>query len=144
MIARSLVAQEALKWKGTPFHHQASLKGVGVDCIGLVCGVADALGLPEAKRWREDIRYRGYGRLPVPSKLLAACSEYMDQIVNPGLGDVLLFTFMKEPMHFGIITQTSPRYLVHAYETIGHVTEHRIDEKWERRIVGSYRLRGVE
>ena len=31
-------------WLGTPYHHQASLKGVGCDCLGLLRGV-----------WREVI-----------------------------------------------------------------------------------------
>ncbi len=42
---------EALTWIATPYRHQASLKGVGCDCIGLVRGVWRALsgedvGLP--------------------------------------------------------------------------------------------------
>jgi NlpC/P60 family putative phage cell wall peptidase len=33
------VVNEALTWLGTPYHHQAALKGVGADCLGLVRGV---------------------------------------------------------------------------------------------------------
>lgn len=29
---RAAVAQEALAWLGTPYHHHARIKGVGVDC----------------------------------------------------------------------------------------------------------------
>lgn len=29
----------ARSWLGTPYHHQASLRGVGCDCLGLVRGV---------------------------------------------------------------------------------------------------------
>lgn len=37
----------ARTWLGTPYRHQASLKGVGCDCLGLVRGVyADAYGRP--------------------------------------------------------------------------------------------------
>jgi hypothetical protein len=39
---------ETRAWLGTPFHWQASRKGVGCDCKGLVWGVARALGMPEA------------------------------------------------------------------------------------------------
>jgi NlpC/P60 family putative phage cell wall peptidase len=36
-------------WLGTPYRHQASLKGVGCDCLGLVRGVyAEAYGRPAA------------------------------------------------------------------------------------------------
>ena len=39
MISRSLIVAEARDWIGTPYRHQASLKGVGCDCLGLVRGV---------------------------------------------------------------------------------------------------------
>lgn len=32
----SKVVESARKWLGTPYHHQASLTGVGCDCIGLI------------------------------------------------------------------------------------------------------------
>ncbi len=35
------VIAEARTWLGTPWHHQASVKGVGCDCIGFVRGVAE-------------------------------------------------------------------------------------------------------
>jgi len=43
----SLVVAEALTWLGTPYRHQASLKGVGCDCLGLVRGVWRAVYGPE-------------------------------------------------------------------------------------------------
>ena len=42
----ALVA-EARSWIGTPYRHQASLKGVGCDCLGLLRGVWRALIGPE-------------------------------------------------------------------------------------------------
>jgi NlpC/P60 family putative phage cell wall peptidase len=39
MIARSAVLAEAREWIGTPYMHQASAKGAGCDCLGLVRGV---------------------------------------------------------------------------------------------------------
>ncbi|MEQ1817364.1 MAG: NlpC/P60 family protein [Terricaulis sp.] len=43
MIARSAVLVEAREWIGTPYQHQASAKGAGCDCLGLVRGVWRAL-----------------------------------------------------------------------------------------------------
>ncbi len=37
--SRSDIVAEALSWVGTPYRHQASLKGVGCDCLGLIRGV---------------------------------------------------------------------------------------------------------
>lgn len=144
-VSRTAVVREARRFMGTPFVHQASLRGIGCDCIGLVVGVASELGLPEAAAWKRDLRFMGYGRLPVPTKLLEACNVYLDRIeVNrAGLGDVLLMTFMREPMHFGIISDTEPFYMIHSYATAGHVVEHILDEKWRQRVLYAFRLRGV-
>ncbi|MEX0853648.1 MAG: peptidase P60 [Bauldia sp.] len=42
-LRRSQVVAEALSWVGTPYCHQASLKGTGCDCLGLIRGVWRAL-----------------------------------------------------------------------------------------------------
>ncbi|MFL5163197.1 MAG: peptidase P60, partial [Microvirga sp.] len=34
-----LILAEARSWIGTPYRHQASLKGIGCDCLGLLRGV---------------------------------------------------------------------------------------------------------
>jgi hypothetical protein len=48
-------------WLGTPWHRNASLKGVGADCVGVVAGTALALGLPV--RYRSDYPQRPDGSL---------------------------------------------------------------------------------
>ena len=40
---RTRIVAEARAWIGTPYRHQASLQGVGCDCLGLVRGVWRAL-----------------------------------------------------------------------------------------------------
>jgi NlpC/P60 family putative phage cell wall peptidase len=39
MISRHAILAEAREWIGTPYQHQASAKGAGCDCLGLVRGV---------------------------------------------------------------------------------------------------------
>ncbi len=36
---RAGIVEAARQWIGTPYHHQASVRGVGTDCLGLVRGV---------------------------------------------------------------------------------------------------------
>ena len=36
---REAVLVEAAGWLGTPYQHQASVRGVGCDCLGLVRGI---------------------------------------------------------------------------------------------------------
>src|SRR4051812_1881115 len=38
-LTRAAIVAEARAWIGTRYRHQASLKGVGCDCLGLVRGV---------------------------------------------------------------------------------------------------------
>ena len=40
---RNRIVAEARGWIGTPYMHQASLKGVGCDCLGLLRGVWRAI-----------------------------------------------------------------------------------------------------
>ena len=40
---RAAVVAEARRWVGTPYRHQASVRGAGADCLGLVRGVWRAL-----------------------------------------------------------------------------------------------------
>ena len=38
-LKRADIVDEARKWIGTPYRHQASRMGVGADCLGLIRGV---------------------------------------------------------------------------------------------------------
>jgi len=38
-LLRSAIVDEARKWIGTPYRHQASVVEVGADCLGVVRGV---------------------------------------------------------------------------------------------------------
>ncbi len=38
-IARTAIITEGLSWVGTPYLHQASAKGAGCDCLGLIRGI---------------------------------------------------------------------------------------------------------
>lgn len=42
--ARERILAEARSWLGTPFHHKGRIKGVGVDCGGLIYSVFNACG----------------------------------------------------------------------------------------------------
>lgn len=145
MTTRERIAARARSLIGIPFGHQGWSR-VFIDCIGVVVVVGLEEGIPEAPAWLADQEFKGYSRLPNVQKLLKAGRKYLNPIEHAaaGLGDILLFSFFGEPMHFGIISQEQPRRLmVHAYALVGSVCENGIDQKWQRRIVGAYRYRGV-
>lgn len=146
MNTRAHVVATAKEWLGTRWLHQASLKGVGTDCIGLIAGVAAECGVAEADKWAHDPHRQNYGREPDHKMLLAACDAYLDRIAFAAAvpGDVLLFRFAAEPQHFGILSRRAPDYVIHAYAQARKVVENRLDELWRSRLVAVYRLRGLD
>jgi NlpC/P60 family putative phage cell wall peptidase len=108
MTTPAEIVAEARAWLGTPFVWQASLKGVGCDCKGLVAGVARELGLAAGESLHA--RLADYGRR-VPIKLLqAGLAANLVRVTEPEPGDVLLLTMGGSPQHLAI----------HAGETVIH------------------------
>lgn len=117
---------------GVPFRHQGrSLSGL--DCAGLIVHVARSFGL-------ECIDGEAYSRHPSGGMLEATLDSQpcLVRVSEKQPGDVLLMRFAKDPQHLGIFTGDT---LIHSYEKVGKVCEHRIDEAWARRIVRVYRFK---
>lgn len=142
-VTREAIVSTAREWIGTRWHHQQSCKGVGCDCIGLISGVGRELGFASAKAFRNDPRFKGYGRVPDVAMTRAAIAEYLDPVDVAQSGDVLFMNHEKQviPHHFGIVS--GPDYMIHAWAGARKVTEHRIDEKWRKRIVAAFKFREI-
>jgi NlpC/P60 family putative phage cell wall peptidase len=142
---RVAIVDEARAWLGTKWSHQASLKGVGCDCIGLIVGVARELDLSPDDVREFGLCYGGYGRQPDAEMLLEATGRFLVPVERDELqtGDILLFRFDREPQHFGILSRRDPDYVIHAYAMAWRVVEMRLDELWQSRIVRGYRYRDV-
>ncbi len=110
MTTAADIVAEARSWIDTPFHWQASVKGVGADCKGLIWGVARELGLPESESvyaLRCD-----YG-VKVPVGLLReGMAAVFDRVRDPRPGDVLLLKIGHRAQHLGIHAGSS---LIHTY-----------------------------
>lgn len=141
-ITRHAIVEEARRWIGTPYHHQASLIQVGCDCLGLVRGVWRSVIGPEPEDpppyspdWAEA---KGAERLA-----LAAHRHFA--AIDPQqfrAGDVLLFRFRDHApaKHLGIAT--SATHMVHAHGG-ACVTETAIGSHWRKRIVAAFAFPGV-
>jgi hypothetical protein len=120
---------------------------VGVDCGGLVGGVAIALGIVPATWWRDvfDPQFGGYGRQPANGTLQRVCESFMRRVLAPDVGDVLLMRFADEPQHLGIVGDYAHGglSLVHALARAGRVVEHRLAPVWRARVVQGYSMPGV-
>ncbi len=138
-VSRETLVAVARGWVGTPFHHQAAVKGVGCDCIGLIRGVAAELGLSQGTF--DDKRYQGYSRTPNSRLLLRGLGESLTpvrggiQVTLPG--DILLFRIDAAPQHLAFKTDVG---MLHAYASKRRVVEHMIDGDWRRRFHGAWRL----
>ena len=128
------IIDTARGYLNTPFHHQARVKGVGIDCAGLLICVARDLGL-------EHYDVQGYSRVPSGNDFERHLSANLDRITEIETGCVLLMTFDVDPQHVAICTSTDT--IIHAYYDVRKVTEHRIDAMWRSRIRGIFRFRGV-
>lgn len=105
------VALEVERWAGTPFKDQASQKGVGCDCKGLLWGVARDLGFPEAESfYAAFIHYDLGSKRGLPHGLLVEGFEALfgraDEI-KPGR--ILLLNRGGKPSHIAIASRNEGR-----------------------------------
>jgi len=143
MIQRAQVVTCARTWIDTPYQHQARLRTVGVDCAGLVIGVARQLGIVA-----EDFDVQGYSPQPDGVSLLAWCDQSMRQIRQDELqpGDVVVVAFDKAPGHMGICGDYlhGGLSIIHALGiTAGRVVETRLVFERSMRFVRGYAMPGV-
>ncbi len=110
------IKREAESWLKTPYQHQASVKGVGCDCLGLVRGVYRALYGHEPERppaytpnWAEAGRQE---------TLADAAARHLDPVdlVEIQPGNVLLFRWRDglPAKHAGILI--TPERFIHAHD----------------------------
>jgi NlpC/P60 family putative phage cell wall peptidase len=142
MITRPTIVAETRAWLGTPYRHQASLKGVGCDCLGLVRGVWRAIigAEPEAvPAYASD-----WAEASNDETLAAAALRHLIAIEVPAAlpGDVLLFRWRAglPAKHAAILT--APALMVHAHDGAA-VAEVALAPWWRRRLAFAFRFPGV-
>jgi NlpC/P60 family putative phage cell wall peptidase len=129
-------------WIGTPYQHQASLKGVGCDCLGLLRGVwrqlrgAEPEDLPPySPDWSEATGAEA---------LRAALARHLDEIAPAQIapGDVVLFRMSpRSPAkHCGIVgEQAGALSLIHARQN-RRVREEALGAFWRARLAFAFRI----
>ena len=142
VVDTAVVIASARSWLGTPYHDQASLRGVGCDCLGLARGVwRDVVGdepfpiPPYSRDWGET----------GPREVLAEGARGMMPEIAPakaGPGTLVLFRMGRSTAptrtiakHVGILT-AADRF-IHSYERLG-VIEEALTLAWRRRIAFAF------
>ena len=129
---------EARLWLGTPYQHQASLRGVGCDCLGLVRGVWRALYGAEPETpppYRPDWAELG-GRELLDQALRRRLIPLDPAAARPG--DVLLFRMAPGVPAKHCAIASSDERMIHAYWGRACVESWR-GRWWRERLVGAFR-----
>ena len=127
----------ARSWLGTPYHDQASLKGVGCDCLGLARGVWREVVGPEP--FLIEPYSRGWGETGQIEVLAEGARRMMREIAMAEIGPGALVLFRMVPRaiakHVGVMT--GPDSFIHSYERLG-VIEQPLTMPWRRRIAFAF------
>jgi NlpC/P60 family putative phage cell wall peptidase len=141
-LTRAAIVAEARAWIGTPYRHQASLKGVGCDCLGLVRGIwRNVVGAeperapPYAPDWAEASGVESLAEAATRHLVPIQCDAF-------GPGDVVLFRWRAHlpAKHAAIVTTDG--LMVHAHDGAA-VAEVMLAPWWRRRLAYAFRFPGV-
>lgn len=134
-------AEIARTWLGTPYRHQASVRGEGADCLGLVRGILRELtgGEPgPLPAYRAD-----WAEVGGEETLLAAARRWLSEkpVADAAVGDVLMFRMAAgcPVKHCAILSDTAgPEFrMIHAYWGRA-VVESWMGAWWRRRLVAVF------
>lgn len=142
------IIHAARGWIGTPYQHQASLKGVGCDCLGLLRGVWRELygAEPEAMPAYAPDWADAHGG----ETLRDGLARYLDKVACGAIlpGDVVLFRIGRAPSpvhggparHCGIVAEKDGApTLIHACQG-RRVREEPFSPLWRRRLAFAFRI----
>jgi len=141
-VLRAHIVAAARSWIGTPYLHQASVKGAGCDCLGLLRGVwREAIGREREAlpAYSEDWAEAGGGET-----LRDALRRHLDEIALGDLapGDVALFRMVRHgpAKHCGIVADRDGRpSLIHSRQN-KRVGEETLTDAWRRKLAYAFRI----
>lgn len=130
----------ARDWIGTPYLHQASVKGAGCDCLGLLRGIWREVIGPEPEQ--VPAYSRDWSEPQGDEALLRAALRHLraKSADDEALGDVLLFRMREGAVakHLGLQARVGAgASFVHAYSGHG-VIESALTAPWRRRLVARF------
>jgi len=143
MTNHNNIVAQARTWLGTPFHHQARLKGKGCDCLGLIVGVVDELGLKD----RNGMKLAAYDEVtyskePDGAYLIQKLTGLLEEvpIAEARAGDLALFKVRENPQHLAILSDYEGGLgMIHSFAPSRRVVEHRLDDEWKSKIIKVFR-----
>ena len=138
---RQRLLDVAQTWLGTPWHHEARIKGAGVDCLQILIAVYHEAGLiddihpdsysPDWHLHRDEPRY------------LQGLLAYCDPVDAPLPGDIVMFQYGRHAAHGGIVLDWPT--ILHAWRDQRMVVTSDVSNTpvLSERVAGFYRLKGL-
>jgi len=132
---------ELQSWMGTPFRHNAHVKGAGVDCVRLVGEVMVSCGVePSYDFGYYSLDFSMHNERSILVDYIEKTGKFvMVEPCKAQLGDIAVFKIGKCPHHAAIMLDD--RMFVHALMhnkvTHGDIT----DSTWAKRLVAFYRAK---
>lgn len=135
---RAEIVAAARGWIGTPYQHQASLRGVGADCLGLLRGIWREIVGPEPEALRPYTP--GWAEIGGEELLASLAHRHLVPLAPESAfqaGQVVLFRWRPEvpAKHCGILC--GPDHFIHAHDGAS-VAEVALVPGWRRRIAGRF------
>jgi cell wall-associated NlpC family hydrolase len=129
---RALVIAKARGWIGTPYHHEARVRGGGVDCGQLPLAVYEAAGIipyvemphypPDFAQHSDDEWYR------------RTVERFARDVAVPQPGDFAIWLMGRSYSH-GAIVVAWP-IIIHAFARMGQVVEMSVEHCAELKFIG--------
>ncbi len=141
-ITREKIVSVARSWLGTPYHHQASVKGIGTDCLGLVRGVYREVYGEEAEippAYSPD-----WAEASGMETMLKAARRHLEKqsLASLSPGDVIIFRLRPSMVAKHAAIVSDPQKMIHAIEG-APVSEVVLSNWWLRHIAGVFSFPGV-
>ena len=131
------ILAECEAWIGTPYCHQASCKGAGCDCLGLLRGIWRHLYGSEPETMPA---YTGdWGEASAGEPLLDAAFRHLAPVEEIEPGNVVLFRWEPHLPAKHVAIMVSNTTFIHACEHAG-VTRARLGSHWRGKIAGIFRF----
>jgi NlpC/P60 family putative phage cell wall peptidase len=145
--AEAEIVAAARAWIGTPYRHQASCKGVGTDCLGLVRGVwRDLYGRePEAPPPYTPDWAEAPGEDGLRETMAEGARRHLVEIALDEMraGDVVLFRMRpRGPAKHAAILSGEAR-MIHAYSGRA-VVETTLSPWWRAKMAFAFRFPGLD
>ena len=132
----------ARAWLGTPYHHQASCRGAGTDCIGLIRGIYRELYGREAQPL--PAYTRDWAEAAGQETLLDAARRHLVEIAPTAAepGSVLVFRWRGATIAKHAAILATPTTMIHAMEG-APVSEVSLSPWWHRHLAAAFVFPGA-